>query len=84
MNHANVYINARSKVHQGIVRKENFVNGKWDENGMMIMEKCGDYEDSSPPQLNRLHALMQHSVGCGRAKGNGAWRGNFQNIQVSI
>jgi len=36
-------------VHQGIVGKEIFGNGKWDENGMMIMEKCGDYDDSPPP-----------------------------------
>ena len=71
-------------MHQGIVGKEIFGNGKWDENGMMIMEKCGDYDDSPPPKLNWLHALMQHSVGHGREKEMKCGGGIFQNIQVSI
>jgi hypothetical protein len=37
-----------------------------------------------PPQLNRLHVPMQHSVGHGRKKEMKCGEGIFQNIQVSI
>ena len=57
---------------------------------MMIVEKWNDSSKYvvtmnivSPPKLNRLHALMQHSVGRRREKGKYG-EGIFQNIQVSI
>ena len=76
-------------MHQGIVGKEIFGNGKWNENGMMIVEKWNGGSkyvvtmNIVSPQLNRLHVLMQHSVGRGREKGKYG-EGIFQNIQVSI
>ena len=51
---------------------------------MMIVKKCGGYEYSSPPQLNRLQVPMQHSVGHGREKEMKCGEGIFQNIQVNI
>ena len=86
-----MYINAWSKVHQGIAGKEIFGNGKWDDNGMMIVEKWNDSSKYvvtmnivSPPQLNRLHAPMQHSVGHGRENKMGYGEEIFQNIQFNI
>jgi hypothetical protein len=73
------------KCIRGSLEKKFLGKCKWDENRMMIVEKCGGYEYSSPPpQLNRLHVPMQHSVGHGRKKEMKCGEGIFQNIQVSI
>jgi hypothetical protein len=71
------------KCIRGSLEKKFLGKCKWDEN-RMIVEKCGGYEYSSPPQLNRLHVPMQHSVGHGRKKEMKCGEGIFQNIQVNI